>query len=136
MIKKMFLSLGVCLTLSSQLFATISNVDEVKVLKGLKNELQVPARIDKVSSIVDIYIEKEKNKNGGKNIVLMYIIDGESTFDKNVLKNAYDKDFINMTCNSELKKLFGDDSLNTVKYRVMFNGETSFLLSYDKKMCK
>ncbi len=124
------------LLICSSVFASISGVTEQKVIKGLKNELQVPSRIDKVSSIVDIYVNTTKNKVGGEIISLMYVIDGEATFDKNKLKQAYDKDFIKMTCNSELNKLFGDDKKNTVNYKIMYKGIESFSLNYNYGDCK
>lgn len=120
----------------SSLCASINGVEEQKVIKGLKNELQVPSRIDNVSSIVDIYVNTTKNKVGGKIISLMYVIDGEASFDKNQLKPAYNKDFIKMTCDSELNKLFGDDKKNTVNYKIMHKGSESFFLNYNFVDCK
>lgn len=120
----------------SSLFASINGESEQALIKELKKELKIPYRIDNVSSFVEVYIAPETIGAKSKNIVMMYIIDGGSKFDKNLLKQAYNKDFKNVSCNSSLQLFFGDNQSNVITYKVMFEGKESFNLSYTKENCK
>lgn len=130
--KLLLLGLFVC----SSLFASINGQSEQALIKELKKELKIPYRVDNVSSFVEVYIAPETIGEKSKNIVMMYIIDGGSKFDKNLLKQAYNKDFNNASCNSSLKLFFGDNQSNTITYKVMFEGKESFNLTYNKENCK
>lgn len=132
--RKMFLYF-ILIFFANNLFADINGESEQSVIKQLKKELKIPYRVDNVSSLVEVYIEPETLNTKSKNVVIMYIIDGGSIFDKNILKEAYNKDFKNMSCNSSLKLFFGDNKSNTLTYKVMFNGKESFQLNYNSKNC-
>ena len=79
--KLLLLGLFVC----SSLFASINGQSEQALIKELKKELKIPYRVDNVSSFVEVYIAPETIGEKSKNIVMMYIIDGGSKFDKNLL---------------------------------------------------
>ncbi len=127
--KKFIMSI---LVMYSSLFADINGEPEQIMINKFKKELNIPYRIDKVSSMVEVYLSFEKT---GKNIVIMYVIDNDSKFDKEKLKQAYYKDFKNMVCNSSVNIFFGDDKKNTISYRIMSQGKYLFEFSYVNEDC-